>query len=183
MPVCAQNVYIHHSKQYIHDSILQSDNHVMQTTSSHSHSHTPSGWEAVGGEMGWSGWLTVKNTLQIMHAKNSFQVKWNGNGMVSKWVWPRVRVRAFPLTGIAYCLSAAKWLLLHIHILTRSTTSSICPCSSRIKHRPCTAFVRIVMAISITCTHTIMLTYFNVMLGIFLMNYCTWFDKCQAVSQ
>lgn len=171
--------YIHHSKQYIHDSILQSDNHVMQTTSSHSHPHTHSAWEAVGGD--GLKWLTVKNTLQIMQAKNSFQNKME-YGMVSKWVRQRVRVRAFSLTGITYCLSATKWMLFHIYtFFSIPAFLAFALVSSRIKPRPCTAFVHCYG--NIDNIHTIIHTYLNVMHGIFLMNYCTWFHKYQAVSQ
>lgn len=60
--------YIHNSKQYIHDSILQSDNHVMQTTSSrfHTHIHTYSGWER-GGR--WERWAEVRLTVWKTYCK------------------------------------------------------------------------------------------------------------------
>lgn len=153
--LCGAYGYIHHSKQYIHDSNLQSDNHVMQTTSSHSHTH--SGWELRSGGR-WDGleWLTDCEKHITNYACEKFlSSKMEWNGMESKWVCGREwEWELFLLTGIAYCLSAAKWMLFHIHILPRSMVSSICPCFSRIKRRPCTAFVCIVMAISITCTQS-----------------------------
>lgn len=69
----------------------------------------------------------------------------------------------------------------NIHILPRSTlfASFCCPrlplFSKESNTRPCIAFVHCYG--NTPNTHTHVHTYFNVMHGIFLMNYCTWFDK------
>lgn len=78
-----------------------------------------------------------------------------------------VRARAFLLSGVAHCLSAAKWMLLHTFFPFLRFFFFFSPSLALVfefKHRPCKAF-RIVMAIQ---THSY--TYFNVMHGIFLMN-------------
>lgn len=156
----------------IQDSISQSKNHVMQTTST---KHIQQSLEF---ESEWvesrARPIVGKHIANKMHAKNSFQEKWNG--MESRvFVWEMRK--GVLLSGIAHCLSATEWILVHTFLLpaTHIFFISLSPPFRMPRTGIAKRIIWIVMAIAQT------FTYFNVVHGIFLMNYCAPLDLMNAM--